>query len=84
MCNQQQYTTPSIAITGDTTPFMNVQSTTPGGEIQVVTTGGTVNTIIPNRHVVIGDVLVSPGHYTVIPTDYHIDGNLTIESCRRN
>ncbi len=77
---KQQYITPSIATTGDTTGYMNVISTTPGGEIQTVTTGGTVNTIAPDRHIVIGDVLVSPGHYKVIPSDYHIDGNLTIEA----
>ncbi len=77
---KQQYITPSIATTGDTTGYMNVISTTPGGELQVVTTGGTVNTIAPDRHIVIGDVLVSPGHYKVIPSDYHIDGNLTVEA----
>ncbi len=77
---KQQYITPSVAVTGDTTGYMNVISTTPGGELQVVTTGGTVNTIAPDRHIVIGDVLVTPGHYKVIPSDYHIDGNLTIEA----
>jgi len=79
MCNQT-FITPTIAVTGDTSPFMNVQTTTPGGEVQIVTTGGTVNTIAPDRHIVVGDVLVSPGHYKVIPSDYHIDGNLTIEA----
>jgi hypothetical protein len=79
MCNQQ-YLPPAIAVTGDTTGYMNVLSSTPGGELQVVTTGATVNTIGPDRHVVIGDVLVGPGHYKVIPTDYHIDGDLTIEA----
>lgn len=77
---KQQYITPSIATTGDTTGYMNVISTTPGGELQVVSTGGTVNTIAPDRHIVVGDVLVTPGHYKVIPSDYHIDGNLTIEA----
>lgn len=77
---KQQYITPSIAVTGDTTGYMNVISTTDGGELQVVTTGGTINTIGPDRHIVIGDVLVGPGHYKTIPTDYHIDGNLTIEA----
>lgn len=77
---KQQYITPSIATTGDTTGYMNVISATDGGELQVVTTGGTVNTIAPDRHIVIGDVLVSPGHYKVIPSDYHIDGNLTVEA----
>jgi hypothetical protein len=56
-----------------------VLSTTPGGEVQIVTTGATVNTIAPDRHIVVGDVLVSPGHYKNIPTNYNIDGNLTIE-----
>jgi hypothetical protein len=78
--SKQQYITPSIAVTGDTTGFMNVISSTPSGELQVVTTGATVNTIAPDRHIVIGDVLVSPGHYKTIPTDYHIDGDLTIEA----
>ena len=77
---KQQLLTPSIAVTGDTTGYMNVLSTTPGGEVQVVTTGATVNTIAPDRHIVIGDVLVSPGHYKNIPTNYNIAGNLTIQA----
>lgn len=77
---KQQLLTPNIAVTGDTTGFMNVISTTPGGEVQVVTTGGTINTIGPDKHIVIGDVLVGPGHYKVIPTNYNIAGNLTIEA----
>jgi hypothetical protein len=77
---KQQYIQPTVAVTGDTTGFMNVISTTDGGEIQIVTTGATVNTIAPDRHIVLGDVLVSPGHYKVIPTDYYIDGDLTIEA----
>ena len=76
---KQQYITPSIAATGDTTGYMNVISTTPGGEVQIVTTGGTVNTIGPDKYIVVGDVLVGPGHYKVIPTNYHVDGNITIE-----
>lgn len=79
MCNQQ-YLPPSVAVTGDTTGYMNVLSSTPGGELQVVTTGATVNTIGPDRNIVIGDVLVGPGHYKTIPTDYHVDGDLTIEA----
>jgi hypothetical protein len=78
--SKQQYITPTIAVTGDTTGYMNVISTTPGGELQVVTTGATVNTIGPDKYIVVGDVLVSPGHYKTIPTDYHINGNLTIEA----
>jgi hypothetical protein len=77
---KQQLLTPNIAVTGDTTGYMNVLSTTPGGEVQIVTTGATVNTIAPDRHIVIGDVLVSPGHYKVIPTNYNIAGNLTIQA----
>jgi hypothetical protein len=77
---KQQYIQPTVAVTGDTTGYMNVISTTDGGEIQIVTTGATVNTIAPDRHIVLGDVLVTPGHYKVIPSDYHIDGNLTIEA----
>jgi hypothetical protein len=77
---KQQYIQPSVAVTGDTTGYMNVISTTDGGEMQVVTTGGTINTIAPDRHIVIGNVLVTPGHYKVIPSDYHIDGDLTIEA----
>jgi hypothetical protein len=76
---KQQLLTPNIAVTGDTTGYMNVVSTTPGGEVQVVTTGGTINTIGPDKHIVVGDVLVGPGHYKNIPTNYNIDGNLTIE-----
>jgi hypothetical protein len=78
MCNQT-FITPTLAVTGDTTPFMNVQTTTPGGEVQIVTTGGTVNTIAPERHIVLGDMLVSPGHYRTIPTDLYVDGDLTIQ-----
>ena len=75
-----QYIKPTIATTDDSTYGLNTISATPGGEIQIVTTGETVNTIAPDRHIVVGDVLVSPGHYKNIPSDYHIDGNLTIEA----
>jgi hypothetical protein len=76
---KQQFITPSVATTDDRTGYMNVISTTDGGEMQVVTTGGTVNTIGPDKHVVVGDMLVGPGHYKTIPTDLYVDGDLSIE-----
>ena len=75
----KQLLTPSIAVTGDTTGYMNVISTTPGGELQVVTTGATVNTIGPDKHVVVGDMLIGPGHYKTIPTNLYVDGGVKIE-----
>jgi hypothetical protein len=77
---KQQLLTPNIAVTGDTTGLMNVISSTPSGELQIVSTGATVNTIAADKHIVVGDVLVSPGHYKVIPTDYHVNGNITIQA----
>jgi hypothetical protein len=76
---KQQLITPSIATTGDTTGYMNVLSTTPGGEMQIVTTGGTVNTIGPDRHVLVGDMLVPAGHFKDIPTDLYVDGDVSIQ-----
>jgi hypothetical protein len=76
---KQQYITPSIAVTGDTTGYMNVLSTTPGGEVQIVTTGATVNTIGPDRYIMVGDMLVAAGHYKAIPTNLYVDGDISIQ-----
>ena len=78
--SQQQFIKPTIATKDDATYGLNVLSTTPGGQIQIVTSGETVNTIGPDRHIVVGDVLVSPGHFVNIQSDYHVDGNITIEA----
>ena len=76
---KQEYITPSIAVERDSTGYMNVLSTTPAGEVQIVTTGSTVNTIGPDKHVIVGDMLVGPGHNKSVPTDLYVDGSITIE-----
>ena len=76
---KQEFITPSIAVERDSTGYMNVLSTTPAGEVQIVTTGSTVNTIGPDKHVIVGDMLVGPGHNKSVPTDLYVDGSITIE-----
>jgi len=73
------YIKPAIATEDDSTLYLNTLSTTPGGEVQIVTTGSTVNTIGPDKHVIVGDMLVGPGHNKSVPTDLYVDGSITIE-----
>lgn len=77
--SKQQYITPTIAVSGDTTGYMNVLSTTPGGEVQIVTTGATVNTIGPDRYIMVGDMLVAAGHYKAVPSNLYVDGDISIQ-----
>ena len=76
---KQQFIQPTIATPQDGTCFANTMTVTPGGEIQIITTGETVNTIGPDKHVVVGDMIVGAGHYKNIPTDLYVDGNIIIQ-----
>ena len=79
---KQIYLTPNTAVTGDTTPFMNVLSTNADGNIEVVTTGGTINTFSPTnistKWYETNDVVVKHAEHKYFNHKYFVDGNLNI------
>lgn len=77
--SQQQFIKPTISTTDDSTYGLNVLSTTPGGAVQIVTTGETVVTHEADRHVVVGDMIIGPGHNKTVPTNLYVTGDITIE-----
>lgn len=76
---KQQYVQPTTATENDSTAVLNVVSTTEGGAVQVVTTNSQIVTHEADRHVIVGDVLIGPGHNKSVPTDLYVDGSITIE-----
>ena len=71
---------PRVVTTGDTVGYMNVIATDKNGYVDIINTGSTINTLSPDKNIVIGDVITRPGDYKQIPGDLHVDGDIIIAS----
>ena len=71
---------PREVTTGDTVGYMNVIATDKNGYVDIINTGSTINTLSPDKNIVIGDVVTRPGDYKQVPGDLHVDGDIIIAS----
>jgi hypothetical protein len=71
---------PREVTTGDTVGYMNVIATDKNGYVDIINTGSTINTLSPDKNIVIGDVVTRPGDYKQVPGNLHVDGDIIIAS----
>jgi len=71
---------PREVTTGDTVGYMNVIATDKNGYVNIINTGSTINTLSPDKNIVIGDVVTRAGDYKQVPGDLHVDGDIIIAS----
>lgn len=71
---------PRVVTTGDTVGYMNVIATDKNGYVDIINTGSTINTLSPDKNIVVGDVVTRPGDYKQVPGDLHVDGDIVIAS----
>ena len=71
---------PRVVTTGDTVGYMNVIATDKNGYVNIINTGSTINTLSPDKNIVVGDVVTRPGDYKQVPGNLHVDGDIVIAS----